>query len=154
MGGDFSQRVTELQEIVGHNDLVGTLERDQVYAHYQEVGISRFTGAPLVHHRGGQARYQESSLYDFAGEYLQGIADVILDGGGTEAMAAAMERFDDHARQRCPVELEILCNSGHPTVTDDGALTYDRAPLVPRQTEGELKAARAHVYGKPIKHGR
>jgi len=148
MGGDFVDRVTQLQVQVGMNDLVGSLERDQVYAHYQEAGVNRFTGGPLVYHRGGQARYQESSLYDYSGDYLELIAGEILDGGGTDAMASAMEKFDDYARQRCPVELEALCNSGHPTVTDNGAVTYDRAPLVPRLSEGELKANREHAYGK------
>lgn len=150
MGGDFVQRVTELQEQVGQNDLIGSLERDQVYAHYQEAGVNRFSGGPLVYHGGGQARYQESSLYDYSGEFLGVIADEILNGGGTDAMAAAMEKFDDYSGQRCPKDVEILCNSGHPTVTDDGAVTYDRAPRVARLSEAELRALHpgGHRYGR------
>ncbi len=150
MGGDFVQRVTELQEIVGHNQLVGTLERDQVYAHYQHAGINRFTGGPLVYHGGGQSHYQESALYDGASEYLQAIADTILEGGGTSAMKQAMEAFDGKASERCPKETGILSNSGHPTVTDNGALTYNRPPRVPRLSEAELRAAHpgGHKYGR------
>lgn len=150
MGGDFVARVTQLQEEVGHGLLQGKLERDQVYAHYQEAGINRFTGGPLIYHRGGQARYQESSLYDYSGEYLQEIADEILTGGGTPAMAHAMEKFDDYSGRRCPKDVEILCNSGHPTVIDDGATTYDRPPRVPRLSEAELRALHpgGHPYGR------
>ena len=150
MAGDFGERIDELSEIVGQNDCTGSLTRDQVYAHYIEVGINRFSGGPLVFHRGGQALYQESSLYDFAGEYLQGIADQVLEEGPNAGMADAMERFDNHARDRCPRDVEILANSGHPTVTDDGAVVYDRAPIYPRLSEAELRAAHpgGHRYGR------
>jgi hypothetical protein len=145
---EFLSRIGELQEQVGVGDVTGTLLRDQVYAHYQEVRLD------LKHPRGGQAMYQESSLYDFSDEYLQGIADEVLASGTDQAMANAMERFDNHARDRCPRELEILANSGHPTVTSNGATVYDREPIYPRLSEAELEAAHDHVNGPSTRRRR
>lgn len=128
----FVQRIGELQDQVGRGTLTGTLLRDQVYAHYQEARLD------LRHPQGGQAMYQESSLYDYRSEYLQGIADKVLENI-ISGMVDAVEAFDSHSAQRCPKELTLLSRSGHPTVTSAGTVVYDRAPEVPRLSNEELR---------------
>jgi hypothetical protein len=128
----FTQRITELQEMVGHGHLTGHLLRDQVYAHYQEARLD------LRHPQGGQAMYQESSLYDYRDEYLRGIAETVLVDI-TSGMVDAVESFDDHAAGRCPKELTMLSRSGHPSVTSEGSVVYDRAPEIPRLSKAELR---------------
>lgn len=128
----FTQRITELQESVGHGHLTAHLLRDQVYAHYQEARLD------LRHPNGGQAMYQESSLYDHRDEYLRGIAETVLVDI-TSGMIDAVEQFDGHAAERCPKELTMLSRSGHPSVTSEGAVVYDRAPEVPRLSKSELR---------------
>lgn len=126
------QRIGELQEQVGQGTLTGHLLRDQVYAHYQEARLD------LRHPQGGQAMYQETSLYDYRGEYLQQVADRALENI-TSGMIEAVEAFDGHAAQRCPKELTLLSRSGHPSVTSQGAVVYDRAPEVPRLSKEDLR---------------
>lgn len=128
----FVQRIGELQDQVGGGTLTAHLLRDQVYAHYQEARLD------LRHPRGGQAMYQETSLYDYRSEYLQAVADKVLENI-VSGMVDAVEAFDGHAAQRCPKELTMLSRSGHPSVTSAGSVVYDRAPEVGRLSEGELR---------------
>jgi len=128
----FVQRIGELQDQVGQGTLTAHLLRDQVYAHYQEARLD------LRHPNGGQAMYQESSLYDYRTEYLTSVANKVLENI-ISGMIDAVEAFDSHAAQRCPKELTLLSRSGHPSVTSAGAVVYDRAPEVPRLSKEELR---------------
>lgn len=74
---------------------------------------------------------------------MQDLADNALRGSGqglTEAAVNVAEDLSATAADRTPVEFGDLRNSGHPTVTDDGAIVYDRPPAVPRLSEAELRA--------------
>lgn len=63
------------------------------------------------------------------------------DGSEIErGMAEAMEDLSDDAEAKAPVEFADLKNSGHPSVTSDGATVYDRPPNVHRLSKEELKA--------------
>jgi hypothetical protein len=55
-------------------------------------------------------------------------------------MSRVAERLDDDSARLTPKETTVLARSGHPTVTDEGALVYDRAPEVPRLSDEELRA--------------
>lgn len=94
--------------------------------------------------------YQEATLYEKAGDYLQSIAGKILDGGGDAAMIEVVEAFSGDSGEACPKELTLLAHSDHPTVTSNGATVYDRAPEVPRLSEAELRALHpgGHRYGR------
>lgn len=127
----FVQRIGELQQQVGGGNLTGHLLRDQAYAHYQEARLD-------LRHQGGQAMYQETSLYDYRTEYLQQVADKVLENI-ISGMVDAVEAFDGHAAQRCPKELTMLSRSGHPSVTSAGSTVYDRAPEVSRLSKDELR---------------
>jgi len=92
----------------------------------------------LRHPHGGQAKFLETALH--SGNSFAAIAATILDGGGRQAMVDAVEKLDDDSASLTPKEATVLARSGHPTVTDQGATVYDRAPEVPRLSEAELRA--------------
>lgn len=138
MAGDFAERIDVLKELVGDGDLVGKLEVDQVYAHYQHEGMD------LRHPHGGQAKFLETALHQ--GSYFDAIASTILEGGGRQAMVDGVEQLDNDSAGLTPKEATVLARSGHPTVTDQGAVVYDRAPEVPRLSEAELRA----IHGRGV----
>ncbi len=94
-----------------------------MYAHYQHdrldlrdpaAGWPRFLSRPLrEHHRGC---------------YAQIACALFRPRGLVQAMADAMEDLSAKVAEHAPVESGDLRRSGHPTVTDDGAVVYDRAP--------------------------
>lgn len=144
VGGSFFDRIDELDERVGHGDLVVRTEFDQVYAKYQELRDD------LKHPRGGQAHYVRDGLVAHSDEYLQTLAETLL----TDLRGGAVRVANDLAarqEQLAPVEFENLRRSGHPQVIDDGELYYDRPPDVPRLSEEQLKDQRRLGYG--LDHG-
>lgn len=130
----FDDRIRELADKVGTGSLKGSLEVSQLYALAQHENLS------YRHPRGGQAEFLRQPLLDRHGDYLQKIADALLDGGAADAMADAMEDLSGQVERLAPIELGNLRQSGHPTVTDKGATVYDRAPIQHRLTEQELRA--------------
>lgn len=108
----------------------------------------------LRHPNGGQAKFLETALHQNSGEYLQGIADKVLDGGAPDGMIDAVTKLDDHSAELTPKEATVLARSGHLTVTDNGAVVYDKPPEVPRLSEAELEEIHDrdvsihHPYGR------
>lgn len=136
----FDERIDHLSEQVGHGTLSMKLEVDQVYAHYQEVG------ADFRHPEGGQAFYLRDTLYVDNDKHLESLAARAVTPEGSELKSAAIGVSEDLSQgvfKRAPLEFGDLKASGHPTVTDDGAVIYDRPPNVHRLSEEELR----------IKHG-
>lgn len=133
----FDTAAAALADSVGDGDLVGDLDRDQVYAQFQHE-------TPGLNHPVGDWKYQEGPLYERHGDYLQTVADHVHDlaRGPAEAMADVVEQLDSDTGARTPKDLTILAHSGHPVVTSDGQVVYDRPPEVPRLTEAELDAPR------------
>ena len=136
MSGTFDERITALMEQVGTGDLTGSVEVNQRYSHWQHEGIN------FDHPRGGQALFLSTPLMERYPAYLEAIAKTVLEDGGKDAMAASMENLSEAVAALAPVEFANLRASGHPTVTDNGAVVYDRAPLQHRLTEEELRAER------------
>lgn len=136
MAGTFSRRIRELADQVGAGDLTGAVEVDQVYAAVQHERLD------YNHPRGGQAKYLEQPLYDQHRDYLQSVADRVLDGEAEDAMTDAMEDLSGTVRTTAPVLYVNLRESGHPTVTDNGSVVYDRAPVQRRLTDAELRELR------------
>lgn len=130
----FERRLGELADRVGHERVRGSVEVDQVYAQYQHEGLD------LKHPRGGQAKYLEEPLYDHHRDYLQDIADRVLDGSITQAMADSMEHLSGEVFALAPVEFMDLRASGHPVVRRGGEVAYDRPPMQERLTPAQLKA--------------
>lgn len=63
-----------------------------------------------------------------------------------EAAISAAEDLSDDVFELAPLEFGDLKASGHPSVTDDGAVVYDRAPNVGRLSEEELRI-KGHLRG-------
>lgn len=144
--GSFQEGCIELEKRIGHGDLSGKVIVDQVYAASQHEGT--WVTGPLAGHvirnhpRGGQAKFLEQPLFEKASDYMRNLADAVHDGFLTQAMAENMEDLADEVHDKAPREHEILRNSGHPVVTDDGETVYDRPPIFPRLSEGDLKELR------------
>lgn len=146
----FAERMDELSTLVGHGMLEATVEVNQVYAHYQDSGHGP-DGKPAAafsHPRGGNAFYLTDGLTAHGPEYAQKLADAI---GEEVPMADRMAQVTEDLAQvvfdDAPREFWLLRNSAHPRVVDDGHLSYDRPPLVPRLSQAELNAIRAAGAG-------
>jgi hypothetical protein len=136
MASTFGDRIDVLKELVGSGDLDGIVVVDQIYARYIHEGLD------FLHPRGGQALYLQEPLMDHFRDYLGNYASAVLNDGGVPAMIAAMEALaeEDGVATHAPVLYANLRASGHPIVTDDGHVVYDRAPRQARLSEDELKA--------------
>jgi len=137
--------MTWLADMVGDGELVGRVEVDQVYAHIQHESLD------YRHPRGGQAMYLREPLFANFRSYLQSIANSLLIDGGRRAMIRAMEDLAEEGGVAtfAPIEFGFLRASGYPTVTDNGAKIYDRAPRSPRLSEAELKALYRQTHPIP-----
>lgn len=136
MASTFFDRIDMLDEQVGHGNLSAEVEVDQVYAHYQEVGED------LEHPRGGEAYALRNSLYVPIDRHLRRLAERAITPDGSEireGMQDVSEAISDEYHSRAPREFDVLRNSAHPSVTDDGAVIYDRPPHVHRLSEEELR---------------
>lgn len=130
----FEQRLADLAEQVGEGTLRGSVDVDQVYAQYQHEGLD------LRHPRGGQAKYLEQPLFDHHHDYVQALADNVLHGSLAAAMEDNVEDLSGRVFELAPIEFLDLRSSGHPMVTSNGGVVYDRAPVQARLTPAELKA--------------
>lgn len=141
---DFEEGLARLSDAVGHGDLVGSVEVNQVYASPIDLGYW-FTG-PLAGHtnhprHGGQQHFLEDAFYDNAGEYADKLASQALEQGGlVDAMVDNVEHASGQVNATAPIEFGDLRRSGHPFVDDDGVRVYDRAPAVERLSRAQLEA--------------
>lgn len=134
MAGTFGERISELINEVGHGTLHGEVEVDQVYARYQHEHPE------FKHPDGGKAFYLRDPLFEHVDEYMQKIAEKVLDRGGPkEGMKDAMEDLSAKVYEQAPLEFGDLKASGHPKVESDGVVVYDRPPNVGRLSEEELR---------------
>lgn len=138
--GTFDARIRQLADSVGDGHLVGSLERNQVYAKVQHEDLS-------LRHLVGQAKYQEAPLLARHRDYLQAVADAVLDGDMVAAMARQLERFDTDSAKLTPKDLTILARSGRPQVRSGQEIVYDRPPDVPRLSPAELYALQTKIRG-------
>lgn len=118
-----------------------SVEVDQVYAHYQEAH-------PEFHHpSGGQAFYVRDTLY--LGQWLGRIGRGLIDKRGVRLdvkMPGVAEGLARGVYLRAPWEFGDLRRSGHPTVTRDNVVIYDRPPQVRRLTDAELRQKKELSY--------
>lgn len=92
----------------------------------------------------GQAKFLETAQIIMASVFFRTVASAVLTGKANLIAAAvrATERFADQAEALTPVEFGDLHNNAHPTVTDNGAVVYDRAPRIPGPTYEQKLAQR------------
>lgn len=135
--GTFQDRIDYLIEQVGKAHLKGTVEYNQIYAHYQHEHPD------FKHPQGGKAFFLRDPLFAGVNEAMAHLADraILPEGSKIQtAMADNMEKLSTRARDESPVEFGDLRDSGHPVVVSDGRTIYDRAPVAHRLTEQELKS--------------
>jgi len=143
--GTFAARMEKLAEMVGDGDLVGKLVVDQRYAAPHERGFwvsGPNAGVQIRNHpQGGKEHFLRDPLLERGPtEYTQRLARMALQEHGLlRAMAENMEDLDRAMHGQAPHLFGDLRNSGHPTVTDQGRLVYNRAPRRHRLTEGALR---------------
>lgn len=134
MASTFGDRIEELKARVGRGTLRGKVEVDQVYARYQHEHDE------FKHPDGGKAHYLRDPLYANVDDYMRAVARTTLtEGGPKEGMKEAVEDLSAKVYEEAPLEFGDLKASGHPSVTSDGAVVYDRPPRVPRLSEEELR---------------
>ena len=136
MVSTFFERIRELSDAVGHGKITGRLTVDQAYAQYQHETIE------LKHPRGGTAHYLRDPLYKNMDEYLRHIAAKTITPNGSEihkGMEDVVEDLSEMVFDNAPRDLWVLRQSGHPQVSDDNIVVYDRAPHARRLSNEELK---------------
>jgi hypothetical protein len=147
MASTFNERIDELIARIGVGSVVGTVEVDQVYAHRQHEELD------VKHPQGGGAKYLERPLFENAEFFYQHIADELLESGVVRPMIENVETLAYKASDAAPRLFGHLKDSMHPSVTDDGAVVYDRPPGTPRipqqalAAEKEAELPRRHFYG-------
>lgn len=137
MRGTFGEGIDRLSDAVGKGRLKGSVEVDQVYAHYQHDPMNH-----LHHPDGGGPNYLTNPLFQKSDSRMQKLADDLIteDGSRLESgMAEAMEELSDDVYERAPWEFGDLRASGHPQVESNGDTVYDRAPNVHRLSKEELR---------------
>lgn len=146
--GSFFTIAPEIMDRVGAGILHGNVEVDQIYAKYQHESLD------LAHPHGGSAKYLADPLNANYAKYLEEIAKTVLDDGGHAGMIAAMEDLSGKVETTAPVWFNDLRRSGHPSVSDDGKVIYDRAPKQHRLSEAEIEAKKdLDPSGWITKHG-
>jgi hypothetical protein len=133
MAGDFVERMTELIESIGDEELVGSVVVDQVYAKYQHERMD------LKHPNGGQAKYLGGPLMENASRYVGRLSDNVLRGSLAAAMERNVEDLSKEVFDKAPRDFWDLRESAHPRVLNGDQVIYDRAPVVHRLSPGELK---------------
>ena len=134
MTGTFTERIDELRKLVGCGKIIASCTVDQRYAAYQHEHVE------FRHPRGGKALYLQQPLYEHYSEYVEDYAKTVLEDGGHGAMKRTAEHLSDQVEEHAPREFDDLRRSGHPQVTVNGEITYDRPPKLARLTEAQLKA--------------
>lgn len=142
VAGSFGSKIDELIEQVGTGDLVGKVEVDQIYAHYQHEDLA------LKHPRGGHAKFLQLPLFENKDQYLDWLARFALEEHGiVRGMETAMEHLSSQVEQQAPVLHAYLRHSGHPSVQDKEVVVYDRPPIARRLTEQEIHVQHVNVLG-------
>jgi hypothetical protein len=136
VNGTFGARMDELRARTRSDRgvMTGSVEVDQVYAHAQHEHLE------YKHPRGGMARYLAAGLEARYREYLQAVADGVLDDGGRDGMRRSMESLSGEVYDRAPREFMDLRRSGHPQVRQGLDVLYDRPPMQHRLSDAELRA--------------
>ena len=147
MSGTFTDRIGELHRKVGGGEITASVEVNQVYAHYQHEHLD------FHHPRGGGPRYLQRPLFEHYRDYLTDYARTVLADGGQRAMERSAEHLSDRVELDAPREWGDLMKSGHPTVTQDGRVIFDRDPKVHRLTEAELRVKSRAIMRKRIAEG-
>ena len=138
----FEEGIDELLEATPVGFLVGSVEMDQVYAHYQHEHPE------FKHPRGGQAFFLRDALYTQIDMIMTALALSVTKKRLPQAMAEGMERVSDLAYQLSPVEYTPLRRSTHPTVAlgDHDGSAGDAVPMEQARQRTRRRAGRRVLH--------
>lgn len=137
MAGTFAENIDKLIESVGHGSLKGSVEVNQIYAHYQHEHPE------FKHPEGGKSYYLRDPLFENHDKYMRHLAEKAITAEGssiTDGMKDNMENLSRGVFDQAPLEFGDLKGSGHPKITSDGVTVYDRPPNVHRLSKEDLRA--------------
>lgn len=147
MASSFFERIDHLSSEVGHGLLKGTVSVNQVYSAPQERGFWETgpnAGVVIRNHPGGGGiEFLRNSLYEPIDAHMGKLAEHAITEEGSEIRKGMEDVVEDISRgvfERAPIEFGDLKASGHPTVTDEGEVVYDRPPNVGRLSRDDLRA--------------
>lgn len=129
---NFAERIDSLARSVGTGKIVAKCEVNQPYAQNQHQS-DRFE-----HPHGGRSHYLGGPLLEHAFDLVEGIArGTITPFGSTidRRMIDVAEEMSRYVLENAPKETGALSLSGHPSVTSNGIVIYDRPPLAPREED-------------------
>jgi hypothetical protein len=129
--GTFIQRMDHLSEEVGTGSLVARCKVNQPYAQDQHETLH-------YRHNDGRARYLGGPLFENQADLMDIIGRHAITPLGSDIQQGMIEVAEMMARYvltNAPKLSGRLSTSGHPTVTDNGMLIYDRPPISPRELD-------------------
>lgn len=144
MASDFFAQIDAIAADVGDGVYEGRVSVNQVYAAPLERGF--WETGPLAGHvnhprHGGQTHFLRDGLIENRDHYLSQLASQALEPDGIyKAMVDNVEHLSAQVAIRAPVEFGDLRRSGHPSVSHNNMVVYDRPPAVERLSRAELEA--------------
>jgi len=132
MADTFNRKIDDLIADVGTGSLVAGCEVNQPYAQNQHQSVW------FKHPHGGRALYLGGPLLENAFSLVEGLSRKVLTPGGSElrsGMIEVSETLSRYVLENAPKETGQLSLSGHPWVTDNGVVIYDRPPIAPREPD-------------------
>lgn len=132
MADTFNRKIDGLIRDVGVGTITARCEVDQPYAQNQHQSVW------FKHPHGGRSLYLGGPLLENALVLVESISRSVLEPGGSLLRMRMIEIAETLARyvlENAPKETGQLSLSGHPSVTDDGVIIYDRPPIAPREPD-------------------
>lgn len=133
---EFLRGLDRVDAAVGRGTLTLSITVDQRYAKKQHQDPT------LRHPEGGKAFYLRDPLFELAPQMVEEMADRAITRDGSDLRGAAVDMVQvwAHAvRLESPHWWGDLANSGHPVVTDDDTVVYERQPKARRLTDEEIR---------------
>jgi hypothetical protein len=130
MAGTFDRRIAHLSREVGVGNIVAHCEVNQPYAQNQHETES------FDHHGVGRSHYLGGPLLENIFTTMQEIAGRVITENGSDlekGMIDVSEKMARYVLTNAPKDTHRLSLSGHPSVTDNGSVVYDRPPIAARE---------------------
>lgn len=131
MADTFNRKIDELARRVGPGYITAKCVVDQPYAQNQHQSV-------WFKHTNGRAFYLGAPLLENSLDLVASIARSVLTPSGPMIRLRMIEIAEALARyvlENAPKETGQLSLSGHPSVTDNGVIIYDRPPITPRELD-------------------
>lgn len=132
MADTFNRRMDSLMREVGIGHITAGCTVDQPYAQNQHQSVW------FKHPHGGRAFYLGGPLLEHAFELLEELSRRVITPNGSMLRLGMIDIAETMARyvlENAPKETGELSLSGHPWVTDDGVIIYDRPPIAAREPD-------------------